>query len=593
MVNISLAWLPYKVYITAVTTGPIRRQAALDAIARVVSGDRAEDVESDLVDFKEEAGTVVPGGQRRPISDKHAPAAEALAIEVACLANTRSGGVLVVGVADQSGGPAALTGTYLDLSWLRERIWALTSPHYSVDEIEEVIEQGRRLYLINVPPAIEEIRSGNKLRMRRGKSCEEVSGDDARRLLEERRGFDWTAQPSGTHLSEADAGAFRLARRFYAERRGAPPASDRELANRMGILLDDSDDPELNRAGALLLAPFEPGVNQIQLLVTDAEGSPSRQHILGTAPILRLLEEVFRILDTVAFPVQPTVVGLIRRELRAVPEPAFREALINAVMHRDYQLDRLTIVALATGSPSTTFKVRSPGGLPASVSVGRLLATGSRPRNEALARALRVLAVAEREGVGINTMYRSMLRDGHPAPEIVEDSGDVVVRLPGGAPDVALQVFFDEIEARDETLGRDAAATIAIRHLLDATPLRPEHLAALAQRTPGEALETLMALERVGIVERLLDRSRSFRLTKEARDQMGSRVRYRRSSFDDQWEMVRAYLDAYPDISRDEVATLLSIALLRATKILSKLVRLGRVVHVGPSRGRSVRYRLP
>jgi hypothetical protein len=74
---------------------------------------------------------------------------------------------------------------------------------------------------------------------------------------------------------------------------------------------------------------------------------------------------------------------------------------------------------------------------------------------------------------------------------------------------------------------------------------------------------------------------------------MGSRVRYRRSSCDDQWEMVRAHLDAYPDISRDEVATLLSIALLRATKILSKLVRLGRVVHVGPSRGRSVRYRLP
>ena len=585
--------LPYKVYIPAVTTGPIRRQAALDAIARVVSGDRAEDVESDLVDFKEEAGTVAPGGRRRPISDKHAPAAEALAIEVACFANTRTGGVLVVGVADQSGGPAALSGTYLDLTWLRERIWSLTSPHYSVDEIEEVIEQGRRLYLINVPPAIEEIRSGNKLRMRRGRSCEEVSGDDARRLLDERRGFDWTAQPSGLRLSDADPDAFRAARRFYAERRGAPPASDRELANRMGILLDDCDDPLLNRAGALLLAPFEPGVNQIQLLVTAAEGSPSRQHILGSAPILRLLEEVFVVLDTVAFPVQPTVVGLTRRELRAVPEPAFREALINAVMHRDYQLDRLTIVALATGSPATTFKVRSPGGLPASVSVGRLLATGSRPRNEALARALRVLAVAEREGVGVNTMYRSMLRDGHPAPEIVEDSGDVVVRLPGGTPDVGLRVFFDDMEARDEALGRDAAATIAVRHLLDATPLRPEQLAVLAQRTLGEALETLMALDRVGIVGRLLDRSRSFRLTTEARDQMGSRVRYRRSSFDDQWEMVRAYLDTHSDISRDEVTTLLSIAPLRATKILSKLVRLGRVAHVGPSRGRSVRYRLP
>jgi len=586
----TLVWLPCKGYIPPMTSATIRRQAALDALARVVAGERAEDVESDLVDFKEEAGTIAPGGVRRAISPTCQPAAEALAIEVACFANSRAGGVLVVGVEDPAAGLPALRGTYLDLAWLRERIWSLTSPRYTVD-IEEVIERGQRLYFIDIPPAIEEIRSGNKLRMRRGKSCEEVSGDDARRLLEERRGFDWTAQPSRIHLSSADPDAFRVARRFYAERRGEPPASDRELATRMGILLDDSDDPELNRAGALLLASFEPGVNQIQMLVTDAEGSPSRQHILGGAPILKMLDQVFSVLEDVAFPVQPKIVGLTRRELRAVPQPAFREALVNAVMHRDYQLERLLIVALATGSPSDAFKVRSPGGFPATVTADRLLATGSRPRNEALARALRVIAVAEREGVGINTMYRSMLRDGHRAPEIVEDAGDVVVRLAGGTPNITLRAFFDEMEGRDENLGQNAVATIAISHLLVATPIRPEHLALLAQRTPGEAFDTLTALERVRIVERLLDRSRSFRLTRESRERLGTQVRYRRSSADEHWQLVRACLDTNPDISRDETATLLGVAPLRATKILGQLRRNGRLVYVGPTRGRAVRYR--
>ncbi len=575
------------------TTAAIRRQTALDAIARVAAGARAADVEDETVDFKEEAGTVLRGRTRTSIDPRHAPAAESLAIEVACLANSRAGGILVVGVDDQGSGPTTLVGTFLDLGWLRERIWSLTSPHYSVDEIEEITSFGPRLYLINVPPALEEIRAGGKLRMRRGTDCVEVSGDDARRLLEDRRGFDWTAEPSGVRLSAADPVALRSARRRYQERRGAAPDSDRELTSRMGVLLDDSDDPELNRAGALLLATFEPQVSQLQLLITDMEGLPSRQHLLRAAPILPILDEALALLDTVAFPEsQPVIVSGTRRELRPVPDAAYREALVNAIMHRDYQLDRLTIVAIATGSPSSAFKVRSPGGLPANVSIGRLLATPSRPRNESLARALRALGVAEREGVGITTMYRTMLRDGHPPPEIIEDAGDIVVRLAGGRPDVGLRAFFDEMESRDERLGRDAAAVIAVRELLRSTPLRPEELAVAAQRTVGGALETLAALEQVGVLERLLNRSRSFRLTHAARAQLGPRVDYRRSTLDEHWALVRAFLDEDREISRDDAMRLLGVTPDRASRILGQLLRGGRLALAGPRRGRAVRYRL-
>ncbi len=585
--------MPHKTYIVLVTTAAIRRQSALDAIARVAAGARASDAEDETVDFKEEAGTVSRSGERRLIDPRHAPAAESLAVEVACHANSRAGGILVVGVDDQGSGPSALVGTFLDLDWLRERIWSLTSPHFSVDEIEEIASFGPRLYLINVPPALEEIRAGGKLRMRRGTGCVEVSGDDARRLLEDRRGFDWTAEPSGVRLSAADPVALRSARRRYQERRGAAPDSDRELTSRMGVLLDDTDDPEFNRAGALLLAAFEPHVSQLQLLITDAEGLPSRQHLLRAGPVLPVLDEALALLDTVAFPEsQPVIVSGTRRELRSVPDAAYREALVNAIMHRDYQLDRLTIVAIATGSPSSAFKVRSPGGLPANVSVGRLLATPSRPRNEALARALRALGVAEREGVGITTMYRTMLRDGHPAPEIIEDAGDVVVRLAGGRPDVGLRAFFDEMESRDERLGRDAAAVIAVRELLRSTPLRPESLAVAAQRTVGDALETLAELEQAGVIERLLDRSRSFRLTRATRAQLGSRVDYRRSTLDEHWALVRAFLDENSEISRDVAARLLEVTPDRASRILGRFRGGGRLTLAGPHRGRAVRYRL-
>jgi hypothetical protein len=101
---------------------------------------------------------------------------------VACFANTTRGGVLVVGVVDDGSGPDALVGSYLDLAWLRERIWALTTPHYSGFFIEEVTTFGPRLYFVKVEPALEEIRAGDRLRTRHGRRCVELTGDAARRF---------------------------------------------------------------------------------------------------------------------------------------------------------------------------------------------------------------------------------------------------------------------------------------------------------------------------------------------------------------------------------------------------------------------------
>jgi ATP-dependent DNA helicase RecG len=568
----------------------IRRQAGLDALAAVVSGARASDVESEMVDFKEEAGTVARG-QRQPIAPRHEPAAEALAIEVACLANSSAGGVLVVGVVDALSGFDALVGTYLDLDWLKERIWSLTAPNYAGFFIEEHIEHGARLYLIVVEPALEEIRAGGKLRTRHGRRCVELTGDDARRFLEARRGFDWSAEASGLHLSDAESRAVDAAARLYAARHDARPSSPRELASRMRVLHDDGDDPELNRAGALLLAPFEPAIVWAQLLITDVEGMPARQALIGRAPLILFIDDAFRLLDDVAFPAAPVVVGLIRRELRAVPQPAYREALVNAVMHRDYRLERQATYAVATGAPADTLKVRSPGGLPAHVRVDRLLAAQSSPRNEALAHALWALGVAERQGVGIKTMYRTMLRDGHDAPEIVEQAGELTIVLSGGAPDVGLRAFFDDLEARDRIIEGDPSVVIAIRELLVRTPLRPERLAEIAQRTPAEALTTLARLESAGALERLLDGSRAFRLSERARAQLGARLRNRRSPLREHRDLILAHLDRDPEISRQQVAKLLRVSPDRASRILGGMVRDHELDHVGVHRGRNVTYR--
>jgi len=570
-----------------------RRQAALDAIAAVAAGATAADVESEIVDFKEEAGTVVAGGQRVAIGAQHEPAAQALAAEVACMAMSERGGAIVVGVNDKAAGAAAFVGTRLDLDWLRRRIYALTQPHFSIDLIEERLEGAKRLYLINVAPALGEIRSGGKLRARFGTDCLELEGDRARDFLERWRSYDWSAEASSEHLSTCDHTALASAHRHYLAAQGRSAGSDLELVRRLGLSMDDQDDPGLNRAGAVLLCRYEEDVERLDVRVLDVEGATSARREILRAPVMTAFDTAWQVIDQ-SFPPRPVIVGAQRRPERPIPERALREALGNAIMHRDYRMPRASIIAMALGRPADTFKVVSPGDFPEGVDKDRLLATRSQPRNRALAEAMRVLGLAEREGVGIGAMYRTMLRDGHAAPDIFPEGGDVVCRLPGGLVDPNVRGFFDDLVAIDSRFDEDVRSHIAITALLVRTPLRAEGLAREAQCSEDEAFEVLTRLLEAGALERLLDGSRSFRLTRESRTALHARITYRqRTTADQQWDLVRAFLDINEEIGRADAAALLGVGEGRGSNILSDLYNKQGVIRpVGEARGRGVRYRL-
>lgn len=98
------------------TTSAVRRQAAITAIAAVVGGQRAADVETELVDFKLEEGSWdhrVDGP--RAIPPREGRVALTLAHEAACMGNNaKKGGILVAGIHDQRGGVGALIGARAD-----------------------------------------------------------------------------------------------------------------------------------------------------------------------------------------------------------------------------------------------------------------------------------------------------------------------------------------------------------------------------------------------------------------------------------------------------------------------------------------------
>ena len=571
-----------------------RRAVAMAAIERVLAGARPADLESDVLDFKEEQGTH-QHDRRQPIPAQYEPAARALADEAACFANTDHGGILVVGVQDDVPGPSAFVGAYLDTMWLRERIHAFTQPPLSVDVIEEIEVTNRRIYLVQIPPALEEIRCNGRLRARIGRGCRELTGNDARRFLESRRRYDWSAEASGFHLRQVDPRAMKIARESYRAETGRALQSDLDAVSKLGLVAVESppEDPELTRAGALLLCPFEPEIALVDLMAVPVEGAPSHRRIERRAPLLVALDDAWEFLEQ-CYPPTPVVVGVQRRELRTLPVRAFREAIVNAVMHRDYRQTHGRVVVHVIGEPSTVLKVRSPGLFPPGVPANRLLTTPSRPRNPNLADALHRLGLAEREGIGIDTMYLEMLRDGHVEPTIEEDAGDVICILNGGRVDLDVRAFFDQLARSHPQLGEDVRAHLAITNLLRMATVRPESLAEHAQCMRAEALESLIRLEDARVVDRLVNRSQTFRLAATAREQLRRQLAYQqRASIDDQWDLIRAYLDTNPDISREAASQLLGVSSIQASRILSALCRERQLLELaGPQRGRGVRYRL-
>ena len=118
---------------------------------------------------------------------------------------------------------------------------------------------------------------------------------------------------------------------------------------------------------------------------------------------------------------------LAREDRDLLPGPAIREALVNAVVHRDYAI---------TGSPVQfeVFRdhasVTSPGTLPNHMSVESVRA-GSLPRsrNEAMAHAMVVAKLMERRGRGWPTMRRAMLEFNGTEPDLIADSRSGFVRV--------------------------------------------------------------------------------------------------------------------------------------------------------------------
>jgi ATP-dependent DNA helicase RecG len=113
--------------------------------------------------------------------------------------------------------------------------------------------------------------------------------------------------------------------------------------------------------------------------------------------------------------------GLFREEIPEYPPEAIREALVNAVAHRDYShLARGTFVQIQIFQ--NLLVIQNPGGLFGPVNEENLGEPGAQSaRNQFLVQVLEDLGPAENRGTGVPTMVRETRRAQMSPPEFDDD----------------------------------------------------------------------------------------------------------------------------------------------------------------------------
>ena len=116
-----------------------------------------------------------------------------------------------------------------------------------------------------------------------------------------------------------------------------------------------------------------------------------------------------------------------RQEHWKYPLEAVREAIVNAIAHRDYTI---TVCDVELSIYADRMEIVSPGRLPNTVTVAKMLAGYRATRNELVKEVLRDYRYVEANGLGVpRKIVRGMRAHNGTEPDLIEEEDRFTVRL--------------------------------------------------------------------------------------------------------------------------------------------------------------------
>lgn len=546
--------------------------------------------ESLTVEFK--------GEEKAPLNDRE------LVEAAVCLANAE-GGLLLVGVEDDgriTGARARHNNQRTEHAKLAALIRSRTVPSMEVT-IEEipVSESAGSVLAIRVAAS-----AGGAVATSDGRCVRRVIGGKGPECVpyfphQQPGGWtrvgmeDFSAHPCTNIGWEAfDPLQFERARKLITALRGdqALLALDtQEMAKAMRVAISVEGKLVPTIAGLLLFGREEVIAEQLpthqaafQVLTADAD---VKVNDFFHKPLMELAE-LFETRFDSRVEEKEAQVGVIRLPIPDYSRIAFREALLNALFHRDYR--RMGTVYVQWFPDRIEFS--NPGGFPEGVTPDNILVHEPLPRNQRLYEAAKRIGLVEQTGRGVDKVYLGQLRYGRPLPDYSRsDATGVRLCLRGGSESLEFAAMvFD----RERSKGSMAVEELIILNLLfQNRRVTSDQCASAIQRPAGEARAVLECLVEEGLIEAKGERrGRVFHFSAKVYRRLGKPEDHTRVHGLDsvrQQAMVLQFVTSHGSIRRENVMELCGLDRNQAYRLLQRLVADERLRPEGEKRGRTYR----
>ena len=312
-----------------------------------------------------------------------------------------------------------------------------------------------------------------------------------------RLGYVWETSPASNYSldlldKELIEGRVRL-----AVKEGRIPES--ALSQSLATILENLqliNSNILNNAAVVLFGKeFEPNYYQCLLKVARFKGTDKHEFIDSG----RMHGNIFDLLEygmsfvrkhlPIAARIEP---GKMERvETPLIPFNSIREALINALCHKDYS-SLSGDIGLAIYDDR--MEITNHGGLAPGITIERIKAGFSNPRNKILANACYKFCLIENWGRGIQEIIKSCMNAGDPEPEFFSDSVEfkVIFRFPRNIGPGVISLIADEASSENLTLiEQEIIKVISFNKNMSAKEINLKLTKPLPDRTIRRYLDSL------------------------------------------------------------------------------------------------------
>ena len=321
-------------------------------------------------------------------------------------------------------------------------------------DVEELRHPLGRVLIFHIPkhPVGTPISFEGKYPMRLGESLCGMDAQTLKRILNETN-QDFSAKiVRGFTLKDIDKDALKKFKELWAQtkqRKDYLKLSDEQTLMDVGLLTDEG----LNYASLILFGVKQKIDELLPASEIIFEWRQDQKNIAHSSrnnwrePFLKIYNTIWDAINARNLRI-PFQEGFIQREIFAFSEKPIREAVLNAVAHRDYTIPGQSI--MVTASPEEFF-IESPGGFPGDVTIENVLHR-RHWRNRCIAETLEKAGLVERSGQGMRDIFSATIREGKGSPDLsLSDDMAVRLQIPARVQDRGFVLFLEKIGEERQT----------------------------------------------------------------------------------------------------------------------------------------------